>query len=80
MTADQISVTAEDRTTQRYPLDRNADVVYLRALGAVHDLLQTAPNGPHAGEALLLAGIGYEVLSPDKIEVLHESVYEACVL
>ena len=77
--AEALRLLARARETQKYPIDRNADVLFLRASAAVHDLLQAAPHGPHAGDALLFAGVCYEVLSPLKLEDLHELYYQACV-
>lgn len=67
------------RESQKYPMDRTADVVYLRASATVHDLLQVAPSGKVTQDALFLAGLSYEVLSPLKLEDLHEVYYEACI-
>lgn len=74
-----VRLMAKAREMQKYPVDRTADVLYLRTSAATHDLLQAAPVGPHLGEALLLAGLSYEILSPLKAEDLHEIFYEACV-
>ena len=77
--SEALRLMAKARETQKYPMDRTADVLYLRASAIVHDLLQAAPQGVYAGEALLLAGISYEVLSPLKTEDLHDLYYEACI-
>jgi len=77
--AETLRLMSKARDMQNYPMDRTADVYYLRASATVHDLLQAAPNGVHAEDALLLAGISYEVLSPLKVEDLHEIYYEACI-
>jgi hypothetical protein len=74
-----IRLMAKAHETQKYPMDRTADILYLRTSAAIHDLLQLAPNGMHSDEALLLAGITYEVLSPLDREELHEIFYGACV-
>ena len=70
---------AKAREVQKYPMDRMADVLYLRATAIVHDLLQVAPQGNYVGEAFLLAGLCYEVLSPLRLEDLHNIYYEACI-
>ena len=77
--AEAVRLMAKARETQKYPMDRTADILYLRASAVVHELLQMVPQGSHADEALLLAGLSYEVLMPLKTEVLHEIYYEACV-
>ncbi|MDR3608580.1 MAG: hypothetical protein P4M08_14550 [Oligoflexia bacterium] len=77
--AEALRLMARARETQKYPVDRTADILYLRASAITHDLLQKAPNGRYASDALLLAGIAYEVLSPLRTEDLHDLYYEACV-
>jgi hypothetical protein len=77
--AEAVRLMGKARETQKYPMDRTADVYYLRASAATHDLLQVAPKGMHSGEALLLAGLSYEVLSPVNMEDLHEAFYGACI-
>ena len=77
--SEALRLTAEAHRLQKYPLDRSADVIYLRASAALHHLLQVAPEGRHAGEAFLLAGLCYEVLKPLNLEELHEIYYEACI-
>lgn len=64
---------------QKYAMDRSGDIYYLRASATVHDLLRLAPNGTRTPEALLLAGVSYEVLSPLRLDDLHEFYYGACV-
>ena len=64
---------------QKYPMDRNADIYYWRASAVLHDLMQLAPNGAHSEEALLLAGICYEVLNPLELEDIHQIFYETCI-
>jgi len=71
---------AEAKTKQEYPMDRSADMLYLRASAAVHDLMSFAPNGIHATDALYLAGICYEVLNDLNLWDAHEFYYLACVL
>jgi len=77
--AEATRLMAKAREIQKYPMDRTADILYLRASAVVHDLLQKAPEGVHSADALLLAGLSYEVLSPLKTEDLHEIYYEACI-
>lgn len=77
--SEAIRLLALAHSRQKYPMDRSADILYLRASSATHDLLQAAPNGSHSGEALLMAGICYEVLTPFHIGEIHDIYYEACV-
>ena len=70
----------EARALQKYPADRSADIVYLRASSAVHDLLSFAPNGTHATDALYLAGLCYEVLRDLNLWDMHEFYYLACIM
>jgi hypothetical protein len=77
--AEAVRLWAEAHEFQRYPADHAADILYLRASAAVHDLLQFAPTGRYSGEAYLLAGMAYEVLSTFNIGELHEIYYEACI-
>lgn len=73
-------LVAEARAMQKFPLDRSADVLFLRASSAVHDLLSFAPNGARAADGLLLAGLCYEVLRDLNLWDQHEFYYLACVM
>lgn len=64
---------------QKFTVDHSADILYLRASAAIHNLLQIGPNGRHAGEAYLMAGLCYEVLSSFRIGEIQDIYYEACV-
>lgn len=77
--SEMLRLMAKAHDTQKYPADRSGDVYYLRASSIAHDLLQMAPNGQYADQALLMAGICYEVLSPVGLEDLHQIYYEACI-
>lgn len=74
-----MQLMARAREIQKYPMDRTADIVYLRASAAAHDLLQASGGGMYLGDALFLAGLSYEVLSPIQMEDLHDVYYEACI-
>ena len=50
--AEAVRLFAAAKTLQKYPADRAADVLYLRALASVHDLLSAHPDGKYAAEAL----------------------------
>lgn len=69
----------EARQKQAWPLDRSADILYLRASATVHDLLARFPKGEYSGKALLLAGNAYEVLEDRLASPLPEMYYEACI-
>jgi len=71
-------ITAAHRQ-QKYPMDHSADILYLRASSAYYDLIQSAPNGKHVSEALLMEGICNEVLSLRGFEDLHRLYYQACI-
>jgi hypothetical protein len=77
--AEATRLIAKARELQKYPVDRSGDIYYLRASAVIHELLQVAPNGDRAPEALMLAGMSYEVLSPLKLNDLHELYYAACI-
>jgi hypothetical protein len=77
--AQALRLMSQAKELQKYPADRSADVLYLRASSAVHDLMSFAPNGAHATEALYLAGLSYEVLRDLKLADIHEVYYLACV-
>jgi cytochrome c553 len=70
---------AEAHQLQKYPMDRSADVAYLRASAAIHEWMQNAPFGNNKSKAFLMAGICYEVLRPLQIGEIHEMYYEACI-
>ena len=67
------------RATQRHPMDRAADVLYLRASSTLHQQLQVAPEGEKSGEALQLLGLSYGVLRDFDLWDLNEVYYEACI-
>jgi hypothetical protein len=77
--AHAIKLLGDARALQKYPADRSADVLYLRASSAVHDLLSFAPNGKYATDALYLAGLCYEVLHDLNLWDQHEFYYLACI-
>lgn len=74
-----IQLTMQAKDLQKYSRDRAADVLYLRATAVIHELLQKYPEGRYAGEALLMAGMCYEVIRPLILDELHEVYYEACI-
>lgn len=70
----------EAKALQRYPADRSADVVYLRASGRLHELMSRFPKSKHSTEALYLSGLSYEVLQDLGLWDLHEFYYLACII
>lgn len=77
--AEALRLMNDAREVQKYPMDRTADILYLRASAVLHQLMQTAPNGNYINEALLLAGVSYEVLNPIESGDLQDLYYEACI-
>lgn len=75
-----LRLIAAAKGMQRFPADRSADVLYLRASSTVHDLMSLAPQGKHVTEALYLAGMSYEVLNDLNLWDQHEPYYLACIL
>ncbi len=67
------------KTIQAFPVDRSADVLYLRATALLHEQLRVAPKGKLAPEALFLLGKSYEVLGDLQSEPWHELFYESCI-
>lgn len=65
--------------TQKYPLDRSADVLFLRASSYLHDVLEQFPQGPNLAQAMMFLGQTYEVLDPRPADYLHKAFYEACI-
>ena len=77
--AEALRLMAQAKAHQGYSMDHSQDSVYLRASSVLYDLIQMAPNGKYVGDALLLLGVCYEVLSPRRMENLHNIYYEACI-
>ncbi len=68
------------KATQKYPVDRSADIFYLRATSVLHDQLGIAPQGKRFTEGLYLVGICYEVLQDMDLNEMHEFYYQACIM
>lgn len=79
MFAEAERLTAEARSTQKFPADRSADVLFLRASGVIHELLGTNPRGTLGANALYLAGLSYDVLYDYGIRDSAEFYYRACI-
>jgi hypothetical protein len=73
------SLIEKAQRVQKYPLDRSADVLFLRGSSYLHDLLEQFPKSPHLAQAMMYLGQAYEVLDPRPTDYLHKSFYEACV-
>lgn len=69
----------EAQELQLYPMDRAAEIQYLRASTFAHDVLRTGRDKTLVTEALLTAGAAYEALSTPVFWPLHEMFYEACI-
>lgn len=70
-----LSLMATARMQRKYPQDRSADVLYLRASLLAQELLERDQTGKFRTEAFLLAGICYQALGFP----LPELYYEACI-
>lgn len=77
--AEAMRLMSKAREIQQYPMDRTADVAYLRASAAAHDLLQVTKDPQTTADALLLVGLSYEVINPLRGETLHQIYYESCI-
>lgn len=77
--AEATRLTAKARETQKFPADRSADMLYLRASGVVHELLGLGPKGRMASNALYLAGLSYDVLNDYGIKDFSEYYYRDCI-
>jgi hypothetical protein len=74
-----VRLLAEARRVQKYPADHAADVLYLRASSAAHDLMSAFPAGARANEGMFMAGLSYQVLRDPTLGNLDELYYQACV-
>ncbi len=74
-----VGLITQSRELQKYPMDHSADIQYLRATAVIHELLQKYPDGRHAQEALMMAGMCYDVLRAFNIEDIYEVYFEACI-
>src|SRR5690606_36446140 len=77
--AEAARLYAKARESQAFPMDRTADIAYLRSASSAHDFLQVAKDPLEISEGLLLAGTAYEVMTPLQAESLHENFYEMCI-
>lgn len=77
--AEMRRLLAEGSKSQLYPIDRSAEIQYLRASAAAHDVLRISKDPQLIGEALQAAGVTYEVLSNPILWPMHEFYYEACI-
>jgi hypothetical protein len=77
--AEAVRLLAKAQQAQRFPADRGADIVYLRASAAVHRLLQFGKDAKHTNEGYLMAGLCYDVLKTYQLGELHEIYFESCI-
>lgn len=77
--AEAVRLLSEAKGHQKSPKDRAAEVHYLRLSAVVHELLALAPDGARAAEAMLMAGMSYDVLDGLHLWELHEPYYLACI-
>lgn len=77
--AEATRLMAEAKTLQKFPADRSADVIYLRATLNLHELLQAHPKGGHSAEAFYMLGVAYEVLRLGPIWNIPEFFYVSCI-
>ncbi|MGH8502726.1 MAG: hypothetical protein ACREVE_09715 [Gammaproteobacteria bacterium] len=69
----------EAQAAQEYPAYKGANVEYLRASAAAHDLLARFPDSKRAAEALYIAGMAYDVIGDATVWPSHQLYFEACV-
>lgn len=77
--AEALRLIARAHSKQSYPMDHSQDIEYLRASTVLYDLIQLAPNGRFASETFMSLGMCQELLSPRRMETLHNVYYEACI-
>jgi hypothetical protein len=77
--AEAVRLLAKAQQAQKFPADRAADILYLRASAAVHRLLQLGKGAKHTNEGYLMAGLCYDVLKTYQLGELHEIYFESCI-
>ncbi len=77
--AEATRLVAKAREIQKFPADRSADMVYLRASGVIHQLLGLEPKGIMGSNALYLAGLSYDVLDDYGVRDFGEFYYRSCI-
>lgn len=77
--AEAVRLYAQAKNSQRYFFDHAADVDYLRASVAAHNLMRLGSEVPHLDQAYLMAGMTYEALGLSRFPELHEVYYQACI-
>jgi hypothetical protein len=77
--AQALRLVESARALQKYPADRSADILYLRASSAVHELLGMGLQGEKLTDALYLGGLCYEVMQDLYLWDQHEFLYLACI-
>lgn len=77
--SEAVRLLAQAKNNQRYFFDHAADVDYLRASAAAHNLMRLGSEVPHLDQAFLIAGMTYEALGLNRFPELHEVYYQACI-
>lgn len=78
--AEWLRLMTQARTRGRYPLDRSADVDWLRATQVLHEYLSKFSRGQYVAEAYMSLGVSYEALRGLQLEQLPEVYFESCIL
>jgi hypothetical protein len=78
--AEWLRLMTQARTRGRYPLDRSADIDWLRATQVLHDYLSKFSRGQYVAEAYMSLGVSYEALRGLQLEQLPEVYFESCIL
>ncbi|MFN7964568.1 MAG: hypothetical protein U0V87_02630 [Acidobacteriota bacterium] len=64
---------------QQFPMDHDADVLFLRASASAHSALAAGATATAAAEALRIGGMAHELLADPGQAFLPEQYYEACI-
>lgn len=67
------------KRVQKHAMDHSGDVDYLLASSVIYDLLERAPKSKNASEALFMAGVSLESISPRVFDHLPRVFYEECI-
>jgi hypothetical protein len=74
-----LRLIAVAQKAQRFPMDRSADMLYLRASAVLHEQLSRFPQGTRSAEAFFLLGVCYEILRDFDLWTLGDTYFEACI-
>lgn len=74
-------LTAEAMKVQAAPVDRSADVLYLRSTSDLHEYLAKLDGaGVKSAEASYLLGVGYEVMDDLGVRGFNEFYFQNCIV